>query len=161
MKVNKHPTSQPTPRLIIEGGTGVAPPYLAVAKNVPVDCKIMRLSICPAMRCFPNYRKYNYNFSITIKYLVENGVNLEERNKRSSHHCKSIPCIKSRATPLKWIRNIYPADNNTTYKLNVVNSTSPLRVNRDAKSKILEETRVNFKSTSKQRIYNLNIESHQ
>lgn len=30
-------TSQPTPRLITEGGTGVALPYLAAAINEPVD----------------------------------------------------------------------------------------------------------------------------
>lgn len=50
MKVYKHPTSQPTPRLITEGGTGVAPPYLAVAKNIPVDCKIMIFRKCPAIK---------------------------------------------------------------------------------------------------------------
>lgn len=36
-------TSQPTPRLITEGGTGVALPYLAAAIKEPVDCtKISR-----------------------------------------------------------------------------------------------------------------------
>jgi len=33
-----HSTSQPTPRLSTEGGTGVALPNLDAAMNVPVDC---------------------------------------------------------------------------------------------------------------------------
>lgn len=37
-----HPTSQPAPRLITDGGMGVALPYLDVAINVPVDCKEQR-----------------------------------------------------------------------------------------------------------------------
>lgn len=35
-------TSQPIPRLKIEGGTGVALPYLAVARNEPVDCACIK-----------------------------------------------------------------------------------------------------------------------
>lgn len=52
----RHPTSQPVPRLTTEDGTGVALPYLAVAKNVPVDCnhesKISGLEDFSSLPCY-------------------------------------------------------------------------------------------------------------
>lgn len=34
--------------------------------------------------------------------------NLNKGNESRSRHCKSIPSVKSRTSPLKWIRDPYP-----------------------------------------------------
>lgn len=103
MFMEQFDTCQPTPRLRMDGGKGVALAYLETATNAPVDC---------AEPCV-----YFFNLSQQLKRLRSRETNsqktyLHESNKRSHHHCEAFASIEGRCSPLKRIWNSYPTSPN-------------------------------------------------
>ena len=99
-------TCQPMPRLITEGGHGVALAYRETAMKAPVDC------ITKQAVLFSQYSMHSEVavFPIYLTIIRYPPHYLHKSNKRSCHHGETFTGIESWCSPLERVRYTYPAN---------------------------------------------------
>lgn len=106
-------TSQPTPRLMTEGGTGVALPYLADARNTPVDYTTtgfkfesrldftMKIKAqCTKINLEHHFLHPIFSTTFTVKTVLH--INSKEISRGS----ESRPQLKQQKKRTSWLKHL-------------------------------------------------------